>query len=476
MRIAMIGGGYVGLVSGACLADIGNDVVIIESDPRRYAALCQGQIPIYEPGLDALVSSNTGAGRLRFDSQLENALRGVDAVFLAVGTPSRRGDGHADLTHVFSAAEQVATALSSSTVLVTKSTVPVGTGRRLAALVAELRPDLRIEIASNPEFLREGNAIDDFMHPDRVVIGTDSSRARAVLGEIYRPLNLAKTSILATGLESAELIKYASNSFLAMKITFINEMADLCEKVGANVRDVGHGIGLDQRIGPKFLEPGPGYGGSCFPKDTQALMRIAQEAGAPLRLVETVVSVNDARKAGMAGRIIAHCGGSVRGRHIAMLGLTFKPDTDDMRDAPSISIVHRLIAEGAHIRAFDPVGMGQARALFPESVHYCRDVPEAVNGADALVIVTEWNAFRAISPDWLFKAMRGNIVVDLRNIFDAEAMQHAGFAYHSIGRLAGRSRVTKAPDPAPIRACSHSPDLRIPALGGSANASAATPC
>ena len=469
MRIAMIGGGYVGLVSGACLADIGNDVVIIESDPRRYAALCQGRIPIYEPGLDALVSSNTEAGRLRFDSRLENALRGVDAVFLAVGTPSRRGDGHADLTHVFGAAEQVAAALSSSTVLVTKSTVPVGTGRRLAELVAELRPDLQIEIASNPEFLREGNAIEDFMRPDRVVIGTESSRARAVLGEIYRPLNLVKTSILITGLESAELIKYASNSFLAMKITFINEMADLCEKVGASVRDVGYGIGLDQRIGPKFLEPGPGYGGSCFPKDTQALMRIAQEAGAPLRLVETVVSVNDARKAGMAGRIIANCGGSVRGKLIAVLGLTFKPDTDDMRDAPSISIVHRLIAEGAHIRAFDPVGMGQAREMLPESVHYCRDMLEAVNGADALVVVTEWNAFRAISPKWLFKAMRGNVVVDLRNIFDAEAMQHAGFAYHSIGRPAGRSRVMKALDPAPLRE-------RKSGRGVSTNAAAANLC
>lgn len=469
MRIAMIGGGYVGLVSGACLADIGNDVVIIESDPRRYAALCQGRIPIYEPGLDALVSSNTEAGRLRFDSRLENALRGVDAVFLAVGTPSRRGDGHADLTHVFGAAEQVAAALSSSTVLVTKSTVPVGTGRRLAELVAELRPDLQIEIASNPEFLREGNAIEDFMRPDRVVIGTESSRARAVLGEIYRPLNLVKTSILVTGLESAELIKYASNSFLAMKITFINEMADLCEKVGASVRDVGYGIGLDQRIGPKFLEPGPGYGGSCFPKDTQALMRIAQEAGAPLRLVETVVSVNDARKAGMAGRIIAHCGGSVRGKHIAVLGLTFKPDTDDMRDAPSISIVHRLIAEGAHIRAFDPVGMGQAREPLPESVHYCRDVLEAVDGADALVVVTEWNAFRAISPKWLFKAMRGNIVVDLRNIFDAEGMQSAGFAYHSIGRSASHSRVIKIIDPAPIRE-------RKSGRGVSTNAAAANLC
>ena len=468
MRIAMIGGGYVGLVSGACLADIGNDVVIIESDPRRHAALCQGRIPIFEPGLDALVSANTEAGRLRFDNLLENALRGVDAVFLAVGTPSRRGDGHADLTHVFAAAEQVAAALSSSTVLVTKSTVPVGTGRRLAALVAELRPDLRIEIASNPEFLREGNAIEDFMRPDRVVIGTESSRARAVLREIYRPLNLTDTSFLVTGIESAELIKYASNSFLAMKITFINEMADLCEKVGASVRDVGHGIGLDQRIGPKFLEPGPGYGGSCFPKDTQALMRIAQEAGAPLRLVETVVSVNDARKASMAGRIITHCGGSVRGKHIAVLGLTFKPDTDDMRDAPSISIVHRLIAEGAYIRAFDPVGMGQARDVLPESVHYCHDVLEAVDEADALVVVTEWSAFRAISPKWLFKAMRGNLVIDLRNIFDAQSMRDAGFAYHSIGQSATRSSVQKVADPVSSRE-------RISGHGVSAHVAAAHP-
>ena len=455
MRIAMIGGGYVGLVSGACLADIGNDIVIVESDPRRYAALCEGRIPIYEPGLEALVSANTRAGRLRFDNQLQSALHGVDAVFLAVGTPSRRGDGHADLTHVFSAAEQVAAALDNSVVLVTKSTVPVGTGRRLAQLMLELRPDLHVEIASNPEFLREGNAIEDFMRPDRVVIGTESARARAVLGEIYRPLQLTAAALLFTGLESAELIKYAANAFLAMKITFINEMADLCEKVGANVRDVGHGIGLDRRIGPKFLEPGPGYGGSCFPKDTQALMRIAQEAGAPLRLVETVVSVNDARKAGMAGRIIANCGGSVRGKQIALLGLTFKPDTDDMRDAPALSIVDRLLAEGAHVRAFDPVGMRQARPLLPDSVRYCRDVIEAIDGADALVVVTEWDAFRSISPAWLRTAMRGKVVVDLRNIFDAEAMQHAGFSYHSIGRPAVHPVVRAHPMPLRQAASAH---------------------
>jgi len=441
MRIAMIGGGYVGLVSGACLADIGHSVCVIEADKLRFAALCEGRIPIYEPGLDAVVARTTQAGRLRFNSHLKNELKGVDAVFLAVGTPSRRGDGHADLTYVFGAAEQIAAALTQSTVLVTKSTVPVGTGRRLAERMAELRPDIRVDIASNPEFLREGSAIEDFMRPDRVVIGAQSHHACEVLRRIYRPLALEEGALLFTGMESAELIKYSANAFLAMKISFINEIADLCEKVGANVLDVAHGMGLDQRIGPRFLTPGPGYGGSCFPKDTQALMRIAQEAGAPLRLVETVVGVNEARKAGMAGRIIARCGGSVRGKRISVLGLTFKPGTDDMREAPSIDIVHRLIAEGAHVYAFDPAGMMQAQKLLPDAVHYSHDLGEAVEEADALVVLTEWEAFRALSPEWLRQTMRGTVVVDLRNIFDMQAMARAGLTYHSIGRPAGKPRV-----------------------------------
>ncbi|MDA3913548.1 UDP-glucose/GDP-mannose dehydrogenase family protein [Oleiagrimonas sp.] len=440
MRIAMIGGGYVGLVSGACLADIGHSVCVIETDTQRFAALCEGRIPIYEPGLDAIVARNTQAGRLRFNNHLVTELNGADAVFLAVGTPSRRGDGHADLTYVFSAAEQIAAALKQSTVLVTKSTVPVGTGRKLAARMAELRPDIRIDIASNPEFLREGSAIEDFMRPDRVVIGAETHHAREVLRRIYRPMALDEAALLFTGIESAELIKYSANAFMAMKISFINEIADLCEKVSANVLDVAHGMGLDQRIGSRFLTPGPGYGGSCFPKDTQALMRIAQEAGAPLRLVETVVGVNEARKAGMAGRIIARCGGSVRGKRIAVLGLTFKPGTDDMREAPSIDIVHRLIAEGAQVHAFDPVGMLQAQKLLPDTVHYSRDVHEAVEDADALVVLTEWDAFRALSPQWLRQTMRGTVVVDLRNIFDTQAMAKVGFAYHSIGRPAGKPR------------------------------------
>ncbi|MDE2247842.1 MAG: UDP-glucose/GDP-mannose dehydrogenase family protein [Xanthomonadaceae bacterium] len=445
MRIAMIGGGYVGLVSGACLADIGHSVCVIETDAQRFTALCEGRMPIYEPGLDAVVARNSQAGRLRFNNHLAAELNGADAVFLAVGTPSRRGDGHADLTYVFGAAEQIAAALKQSTVLVTKSTVPVGTGRKLAARMAELRPDIRIDVASNPEFLREGSAIEDFMRPDRVVIGAQTHHAREVLRRIYGPLALDEAALLFTGIESAELIKYSANAFLAMKISFINEIADLCEKVGANVLDVAHGIGLDQRIGSRFLTPGPGYGGSCFPKDTQALMRIAQEAGAPLRLVETVVGVNEARKAGMAGRIIARCGGSVRGKRISVLGLTFKPGTDDMREAPAIDIVHRLVAEGAQVRAFDPVGMPQARKLLPGSVHYSRDVHEAVEDADALVVLTEWDAFRALAPQWLRQTMRGTVVVDLRNIFDTQAMARAGLAYHSIGRPTDKPR---APDAA----------------------------
>jgi UDPglucose 6-dehydrogenase len=434
MRIAMIGGGYVGLVSGACFAEFGLEVALVEADPAKLAALREGRIPIFEPGLDRLVAENAAAGRLSFGDDLGAAVAGADAVFIAVGTPTRRGDGHADLSYVFAAVEQVAKVLTGYTVIVTKSTVPVGTGRRIQQIVREVRPDLEFDVASNPEFLREGSAIGDFMRPDRVVIGCETDRAREVMRRLYRPLSLIEAPILFTAIETAELTKYAANAFLAMKVTFINEMADLCEKLNGDVHDVARGIGLDGRIGRKFLHAGPGYGGSCFPKDTLALVRIAQEAGAPSRLVETVVAVNDARKSGMGARVVAACGGSVRGKVIAVLGLTFKPETDDMRDAPSVPIVARLAEDGAVVRAYDPEGMEQARPLLPNSVVYCRDAMDALSGADALVLVTEWNEFRALAPERLRAAMRGAVVVDLRNVYDPEAMRAAGFAYHCIGR------------------------------------------
>ena len=434
MRIAMIGGGYVGLVSGACFAELGNDVAVVEADAGKLASLRAGRIPIYEPGLDTLVADNVRAGRLGFGEDIAAAVAGADAVFIAVGTPTRRGDGHADLSYVYAAVEQVARVLTGYTVIVTKSTVPVGTGRRISEILRSTRPDLEVDVASNPEFLREGSAIPDFMRPDRVVIGVETDRAREVLRLLYRPLYLIEAPILFTGLETAELIKYAANSFLAMKVTFINEMADISERAGADVHDVARGIGLDGRIGKKFLHPGPGYGGSCFPKDTLAMVRIAQDHGAPSRLIEAVVAVNDARKASMGARVIAAAGGNVRGRTIAVLGLTFKPETDDMRDAPSIPIVGRLVEDGATVRAFDPEGMEQARPLLPEQVVYCRDALDAAQGADLLVIVTEWNEFRAIEPQKLREAMRGDIVVDLRNLYEPSAMRAAGFRYSSIGR------------------------------------------
>jgi UDPglucose 6-dehydrogenase len=430
----MIGGGYVGLVSGACFAEFGAEVSVVETAPEKLSALRRGQMPIYEPGLDNLVAQNVTAGRLHFHDDLRTALDGVEAVFIAVGTPTRRGDGHADLTYVYAAAEQVARALTDYAVIVTKSTVPVGTGRRIAEIVRHVRPDLDFDVASNPEFLREGSAIGDFMRPDRVVIGAESDRAREVLRRIYRPLYLIEAPIVFTGIEAAELTKYVANAFLAMKVTFINEVADLCEKVGADVHDIARGIGLDGRIGRKFLHPGPGFGGSCFPKDTLALVRIAQDHGAPLRLVETVAAVNDARKAGMAARIVAACGGSVRGRTIAVIGLTFKPETDDMRDAPSIPIIARLVEDGAAVRAYDPEGMEQARALLPPDVFFCQNALDAAHGADALVLVTEWNEFRAIAPERLREVMRGQTVVDLRNVYDPSAMRAAGFHYQGIGR------------------------------------------
>jgi len=434
----MIGGGYVGLVSGACFAEFGVEVAVVEAHPGRLAGLIEGRIPIYEPGLDALVASNVRAGRLSFGSDLAAAVQGAEAVFIAVGTPTRRGDGHADLTHVFAAVEQTAHALTHQAVIVTKSTVPVGTGRKIEAMLRELRPDLALDVASNPEFLREGNAIADFMRPDRVVIGAETEVAREVLRRLYRPLYLIETPILFTALETAELVKYAANSFLAMKVTFINEMADLCERVGADVHDVARGIGLDGRIGRKFLHPGPGFGGSCFPKDTLALVRIAQENEAPTRLIETVVAVNEARKATMAARVIAACGGSVRGRVIAVLGLAFKPETDDVRDAPALPIVARLAAEGAQVRAYDPAAMETARPLLPGSVAFCAGAIDAATGADALVVVTEWNEFRALSPARLKSVMRGGKIIDLRNIFDPIAMRQAGLVYQGVGRPAPR--------------------------------------
>ena len=429
----MIGAGYVGLVSGACFAEFGTEVRVVDNDAAKVAALCEGRIPIYEPGLDRLVEDNVRDGRLSFTTDLAAAVRGADAVFLAVGTPTRRGDGHADLSYVYAAAEQVARAADGRLVLVTKSTVPVGTGREVQRIVRAARPELDIAVASNPEFLREGSAIGDFMRPDRVVIGIEDEHAEHVLRALYRPLNLNETPILATGIESAELTKYAANAFLAVKISFINQIADLCERVGADVHQVARGMGLDGRIGRKFLHPGPGFGGSCFPKDTLALARTAADHGAPMSLVEATVRFNDARKDAMAERVIAALGGSAAGRTVAVLGLTFKPETDDMRDAPSLSLVPRLVEAGARVRAYDPQGQN-ARALLPGSVEYAPDAVSAAADADAVVLLTEWNEFRAIPPERLRAQMRGNVAVDLRNAWDPAAMRAAGFRYQSVGR------------------------------------------
>ncbi|MEL6064117.1 UDP-glucose dehydrogenase family protein [Methylobacterium sp. DCY52] len=437
MRIAMIGAGYVGLVSGACLADFGHGVVCIDRDPDKIASLNAGRMPIYEPGLDALVAENVRQGRLAFRTHMREAVAEADAVFIAVGTPSRRGDGFADLSFVFDAAREIAGALSGFTVVVTKSTVPVGTGDEVERIIREANPDAAFAVASNPEFLREGAAIADFKRPDRIVVGTEEARAEAVMREVYRPLYLNAAPILVTSRRTAELTKYAANAFLAAKITFINEIADLCEEVGADVQQVARGIGLDNRIGTKFLHAGPGYGGSCFPKDTLALVKTAQDAGTPLRLVETVVAVNDQRKRAMARKVIKACGGSVRGRTIALLGLTFKPDTDDMRDAPALAIVAGLQDAGAKVRAYDPEGMAQARALMP-AVDYAENAYACAEGADALVIVTEWNAFRALDLDRLRQAMASGgaspVLVDLRNIYDPESAARHGFIYCGVGR------------------------------------------
>jgi len=433
MQIAMIGTGYVGLVSGACFSEFGHDVVCVDRDAAKIAALRSGEVPIFEPGIEPLVARNVAEGRLSFSTDLAAAVHGADAVFIAVGTPSRRGDGHADLAYVHAAAAEIGTALNGYTVIVTKSTVPVGTSREVARILREARPDADFDVASNPEFLREGAAISDFMRPDRVVIGTGSERAREVLGRVYRPLYLIETPIIFTEPETAELIKYAANAFLATKITFINEMADLCEKLGADVHDVARGIGLDGRIGRKFLHAGPGYGGSCFPKDTLALVRTAAQAGAPTRIVESVIAVNDARKRQMAAKIVEHCGGSIAGKTIAVLGLTFKPNTDDMRDAPSLDIIPALIEAGATVRAYDPEGLDEAKKLL-DGVAWCEGAYEALEGADALVIITEWNAFRALDLARVKELMKAPVMVDLRNIYDPREMAAAGFDYTGIGR------------------------------------------
>ena len=432
MHVTMIGAGYVGLVSGACFADFGHHVVCIDKDDGRIAALNRGEIPIFEPGLDDLVESNMRQGRLEFTRDTA-CVRDADAVFIAVGTPSRRGDGHADLSFVYDAVREIAPLLSAATVVVTKSTVPVGTGDEIERILRERRPDAEIAVVSNPEFLREGAAIQDFKHPDRIVVGTDDARARAVMAEVYRPLYLNAAPILYVSRRTAELIKYAANAFLATKITFINEIADLCETVDADVQEVARGIGLDNRIGGKFLHAGPGFGGSCFPKDASALLKTAQDHGVALRIVETVSAVNEQRKRAMARKVVAALDGSIRGKTIAVLGLTFKPNTDDTRDSPAIPLITALQDLGAIVRSYDPAGMEQAKPKL-ETVIYCHNAYEAAQGADAAVIVTEWEQFRALDLAELRRVMAQPVIVDLRNVYRAEEMKRAKFRYRAIGR------------------------------------------
>jgi UDPglucose 6-dehydrogenase len=433
MRVAMIGTGYVGLVSGACMADFGHDVVCVDNDPSKIAVLKRGEIPIYEPGLDDLVRSNVKEARLTFADALDEPVRAADAVFIAVGTPSRRGDGHADLSYVYDAAREIAMVLDGFTVVITKSTVPVGTGDEVERIIRETRPDADDVVVSNPEFLREGAAIHDFKHPDRIIVGTQDERAKEIMAEIYRPLSLSQAPILYTTRRTAELIKYAANAFLATKITFINEIADLCEKVGADVQEVARGIGLDNRIGTKFLHAGPGFGGSCFPKDVRALIKTAQDHEVPLRVVEAVAAVNDTRKRAMARKVSAIFSGALRGKTVAVLGLTFKPNTDDMREAPSLDLITALQDMGAEVRAYDPAGMGQAQALL-KNVAYCDDAYGCAEGADALVIATEWEQFRALDLERLRDLMACPVVVDLRNIYRPEDVKRLGFAYSCVGR------------------------------------------
>ena len=433
MRVAMIGAGYVGLVSGACFADFGHEVTCVDKDKNKIAALERGELPIYEPGLADLVEANAKAGRLKFTAALAPAVKAADAVFIAVGTPSRRGDGHADLSFVYDAAREIAAALDGFTVVVTKSTVPVGTGDEVERIVRETRPDAEVAVVSNPEFLREGAAIRDFKLPDRIVVGAGDERARGVMSELYRPLYLNRSPIVFTDRRTAELIKYAANAFLATKITFINEIADLAEKVGADVQEVARGIGLDNRIGSKFLHAGPGFGGSCFPKDTVALLKTGQDNDTPLRIVEAVVAVNDTRKRAMARKVSAALGGELRGRTIAVLGLTFKPNTDDMREAPAIPLITALQDMGAKVRAFDPIGMEQAKGVL-DRVTFCDSAYTCAEGASALVIVTEWEQFRALDFERLKKAMAKPVLVDLRNVYRPEDVARHGFSYESVGR------------------------------------------
>jgi UDPglucose 6-dehydrogenase len=434
MNVVMIGSGYVGLVSGACFAEFGANVTCIDVDADKIARLNRGEVPIYEPGLDDLMARNVRQGRLRFTTGYTPAVPEADLVFIAVGTPTRRGDGHADLSYVYAAARDVAQHLAGYTVIVDKSTVPVGTARQVERIVREANPAADFDVASNPEFLREGAAIGDFMRPDRVVIGVESPRAEALLRELYRPLNLIETPILATGLESAELIKYASNAFLATKISFINEISTLCEAVGADVHAVAKGMGLDGRIGRKFLHPGPGYGGSCFPKDTLALVRIAQEHGVSSRIVESVIEVNAAQKARMVKKVRQALGGSEAGKTLAVLGLTFKPETDDMRDSPALAILPALIEKGAAVRAHDPHGMEEAKKVLPPGITYCQDLYETLAGADAVVLLTEWNAYRGLDLERVKGLLRGRVFVDLRNVYEPARMRAAGFQYDSVGR------------------------------------------
>jgi len=437
MRIAMIGTGYVGLVSGACLADFGHSLTCVDSDSGKITALKRGDIPIFEPGLADLVARNVREGRLSFSTDLTAPVKAAEAIFIAVGTPSRRGDGHADLSYVFQAAREIAAALDDYKVIATKSTVPVGTGDEVARIIAEARPNLAFSVVSNPEFLREGAAISDFKRPDRIVIGAEDERARKLMRDVYRPLYLNQAPMLFTDRRTAELIKYAANAFLATKITFINEIADLCERAGADVQDVARGIGLDNRIGPKFLNAGPGFGGSCFPKDTLALMKTGHDFGVPTRIVETVIAVNDQRKRAMGRKVIDICGGNVRGRTIAVLGLTFKPNTDDMRDAPSIAVITALQDAGANIRAYDPAGMKQAKSVL-DNVAYSSDPYACADGADALVILTEWDEFRALDIDRVRAKLKRPILIDLRNIYRPEDMARQDFTYVSVGRPTAR--------------------------------------
>ena len=434
MNIVMIGTGYVGLVSGACFSEFGFDITCVDKDEEKIRRLKSGEIPIYEPGLDDLVMRNSQAGRLKFTTDLAQAVAEADAVFIAVGTPTRRGDGHADLTYVYEASRQIAAHLKDYTVVVTKSTVPVGTGRQIHQIISETNPEADFDVASNPEFLREGSAIGDFMRPDRVVVGAETPRSVELMKALYRPLYLIETPILVTALETAELIKYAANAFLAVKISYINQIADMCETAGANVHDVAKGMGLDKRIGSKFLHPGPGYGGSCFPKDTQALVRTAEMLGCDISLVQEVVSYNDRRKQQMAERVIEALGGSAQGRKIALLGLAFKPETDDMRESPAIDIAQRLAEDGAILTAYDPAAMEEAEKILPDNIHYCDNVESCLDAADCAVIITEWNEFRALRAERFLSLMSGNIVVDLRNVYAPDEFNAAGMKYSSIGR------------------------------------------